>query len=220
MKNVRCPRCKTEHRLPNDATGYTCSGCGTEWVFAKCAQCHSTFHAPARTASWTCKRCGFRNVSAAQPEPELEGPGPNPKGGGPSFLDGARARWNGLSQRGKLVAVAAPLLVIIVIVIVVVAGGGGGTPAADTLAAAKQSYCLHSHALAQELDRKDAVAREAHSIHLAARTFHKNGDPATAKQLQDVVKAAKKLERAIKANKGQDTAGQALLKAISDGPSC
>src|SRR4051794_40928744 len=99
MKNVRCPRCKAEHRLPNDADGYTCSSCGTEWVFAKCAQCHSTFHAPARTASWTCKRCGFRNEVAPLPEPEAE---PGAAEAGPGFLDSVRARWNGLSQRGRV----------------------------------------------------------------------------------------------------------------------
>src|SRR2546429_2119218 len=119
MKNVRCPRCKTEHRLPNDATGYTCSECGTEWVFAKCAQCHSTFHAPARTASWTCKRCGFRNVSAAGPEPE---PAAAPREAGPSLLDRGRARWSGLSQRGKLIAIAAPLIGIVGVVAVLLSG--------------------------------------------------------------------------------------------------
>src|SRR5436305_14175814 len=98
MKNVLCPRCKTEHRLPNDATGYTCSGCGTEWVFAKCAQCHSTFHAPARTAAWTCKRCGFRNEGTAVAPPEP--PSRRARGGG--LLGSVRSRWNALSPRGRL----------------------------------------------------------------------------------------------------------------------
>src|SRR5438067_8856845 len=111
MKSVRCPRCKTEHRLPSDATGYTCSECGTEWVFAKCAQCHSTFHAPARTASWTCKRCGFRNVSEVGPQPEA-----TPREAAPSLVSSARERWNGLSQRGKLIAVVAPLVIVVVVV--------------------------------------------------------------------------------------------------------
>ena len=38
MKSVRCPRCKTEYRLPNDATGYTCAECGTEWVYVTTAE--------------------------------------------------------------------------------------------------------------------------------------------------------------------------------------
>jgi DNA-directed RNA polymerase subunit RPC12/RpoP len=216
MRNVLCPRCKTEHRLPNDATGYTCDGCGTEWVFAKCAQCHSTFHAPARTAAWTCKRCGFRNVRTPEPEPE-----PEPeREKGPGLLQRAHSRWSALSQRGKLIAVAAPIALILIVVIAVLASGGGGPSQAAQLAAAKASYCLHSHALAQELDRGPAVNRAATQIKKDAALFRQAGDPATARQLKAIAREARKLAAADLSNKNVDATSHALLKKITQGPNC
>jgi len=215
MRNVRCPRCKTEHRLPNDATGYTCDGCGTDWVFAKCAQCHSTFHAPAHTAAWTCKRCGFRNVRTPEPEPEPE---PEQEKG-PGLLERARSRWSDMSPRAKLIAVAAPIAVILIVVIAVLASGGGGPSQAAQLAAAKQFYCTDMRALTQQ-QRGPAVTRGAKLIKKDAAAFRKAGDAATAKELRAVVKAAKRLAVAIEANANINQASQALLRSIRQGPSC
>ena len=217
MKNVLCPRCKTEHRLPSDAAGYTCSSCGTEWVFAKCAQCHSTFHAPARTASWTCKRCGFRNVSATAPEPEpAEAAAPRP-----SLLARARTGWSGLSQRGKLLAVGVPVLILVVVIALLLSGGGSGGPSSvSQLAAAKTSYCLHSRELTEEIERHDAVLRHAVEIRKDAGAFRRAGDPATATQVRKVFKAAKKLAAAEQANKGIDKATKSVEKAQLAGPQC
>src|SRR5207247_4850655 len=106
MRNVRCPRCKMEHRLGADATGYTCSGCGTEWVFARCGQCHSTFHAPAGTATWTCRRCGFHNVTTTA-EPVTPQPSAGRGGLGPAV-----SWWRRLSSRGRLAVVVVPLLTV------------------------------------------------------------------------------------------------------------
>ena len=217
MRNVRCPRCKSEHRLAADAPGYVCSGCGTEWVFARCEQCHSSFHAPAGTASWTCKRCGFRNVSAAGPEPE---PAAAPREAGPSLLDRGRARWRGLSQRGKLIAIAAPLIVIVVVVAGVLLSGGGSGPSGASLAVIKGTYCLHSRGLFQESDRAPAVSRAADQIHKDAAAFRRAGDAATARELKAVVRLARKLASAIRSNTGISAALHTLLKAAAKGPSC
>jgi len=217
MRNVRCPRCKSEHRLPNDATGYTCSGCGTEWVFAKCAQCHSTFHAPARTASWTCKRCGFRNVSAPAAEPEPE---PEPeREKGPNVLDRARARWNATSSRTKIIAIGAPLAVILIFVVALMATGGSGPSTAAQLAAAKQSYCIHLRELTQE-QRGPAVNRAAKKIKQDAAAFRQAGDATTARELVAVTHAAKRVVAALENNKNPAAAAAAMQKAIGKAPTC
>ena len=214
MKNVRCPRCKTEHRLPNDAAGYTCSECGTEWVFARCQQCHSTFHAPAHTASWTCKRCGFRNVNEPEPEPE-----PEPvREAGPSLVDRARTRWNGLSSRARLGAVLVPIAVIVVVLIVVLAGGGGG-PAQLSPAAAKAAYCADLAGL-QQLDRAPAVGRFIAAMKRDQKALQAAGDAASADQVKKIVTAAKKLKKAIESNKNIDQASTALNNTVAKGPSC
>src|SRR5947208_3734862 len=188
MKNVLCPRCKTEHRLANDASGYTCSGCGTGWVFAKCAQCHSTFHAPAHTASWTCKRCGFRNVSEATPPPETVAEEPDAR---PSLLDQARTRWNALTGRAKLIAIVVPIGIIGIVAGLALSGGGSGGPSGT--AAALQSYCQHEHNLAQEFTRAPAVRRFAKQIKQDAAAFKAAGDTQTAKELKTIVQEARAL---------------------------
>ena len=214
MKNVRCPRCKTEHRLPNDAPGYTCSGCGTEWVFARCAQCHSTFHAPAHTASWTCKRCGFRNETAAEPEPE-----PEPeREAGPSLVDRARTWWGELSSRAKLGAIVAPIAIIVVILMVVLLGGGG-SPAPVSPEAAKQTYCADLLKL-QQLDRAPAVGRFIAAMKRDVKSFKAAGDAESTTQVKKIVVAAKKLKLAIQANKDIDQASSALNDEVAKGPSC
>jgi DNA-directed RNA polymerase subunit RPC12/RpoP len=217
VKNVRCPRCKTEHRLPNDASGYTCSGCGADWVFAKCAQCHSTFHAPARTASWTCKRCGFRNVSTSAPEPELAPPRPPGRGLGASIGD----RWNGLSPRGKLIAVAVPALVVVIVLVVALVGGGGGggVGGGTSLAEAKASFCLHTRELTDLTERSPAVLRAAQDIKKDSVLFREAGDVASAKKLKDIVKAARKLAAAI-GTPHERKARLAVEHAQLAGPQC
>jgi len=214
MRNVRCPRCKSEHRLAADAPGYVCSGCGTEWVFARCEQCHSSFHAPAGTASWTCKRCGFRNVGAAPRAPVPAARRPTP------FLRSAAASWSRLGSRSRFAIVAIPLVVAAVVAGVLLSGGGGGASSGARLTAAKQSYCLHSRALFQESDRAPAVSRAADQIQKDAAAFRRAGDAATARELKAVVRLARKLASAIRSNAGISAALHTLLKAAAKGPSC
>ena len=213
MRNVRCPRCKSEHRLAADAPGYVCSGCGTEWVFARCEQCHSSFHAPAGTASWTCKRCGFRNVGAAPRAPVPTASRSTP------FVRSAGAAWGRLGSRSRFAIVAVPLVIAAVVAGVLLSGGGSG-PSGASLAVIKGTYCLHSRALFQESDRAPAVSRAADQIQKDAAAFRRAGDAATARRLKAVVRLARKLASAIRSNTGISAALHTLLKAAAKGPSC
>jgi hypothetical protein len=114
--------------------------------------------------------------------------------------------------------VAIPLVVAAVVAGVLLSEGGGSSGA--RLAAARQTYCLHSRALAQELDRAPAVARASKQIRADAAAFRAAGDAAAARELRAIVRAGLRLSAAIDANKGIEAASKALEKATLAGPSC
>jgi phage terminase Nu1 subunit (DNA packaging protein) len=125
-----------------------------------------------------------------------------------------------MSSRAKTGAIVVPLgIAALVIVIVLVFGGGGGVSTATQLAAAKQSYCTHLRELTQE-QRGPAVNRAAKKIKRDAAAFRAAGDPATARQLKAVVRAAKRVVAALAANKDPSAAAAAMQKAVKKAPSC
>src|SRR6266702_2167039 len=123
MNLVRCPRCKTEHRLAPEAQAYTCAGCRTDWLFVQCAQCHSRFHSAVGIESWTCKRCGHTNSV-------------------PLDAIAAARRGSRLPRRSRLAVVAVPIVIAAAAAGILVAGSGGNGPTGPSkLTAARQSYC-------------------------------------------------------------------------------
>jgi ribosomal protein L37AE/L43A len=211
MDLVRCPRCKTEHRLAPGASGYTCAGCGTAWLFVQCAQCHGTFHAAAGLEAWTCSRCGHRNVA---PPEVAAAPRVGPRRQAPTG-------WQRLTPKGKLALVLVPIVIAgIVIGFLLAGGGGGGGPAGNAkLAAAHRSYC-HDLTVLQIGFRPDALGRFLNKMKRDISLYRAAGDKVSVDDLKEIQSAAQDLLTALQNNRGTGSATTRLEQAISKGPTC
>src|SRR5437660_4248724 len=185
MNLVRCPRCKTEHRLAPDAPGYTCAGCRTDWLFVQCAQCHSTFHSAVGIESWTCKRCGHTNtvppdaIAAARRGRRI--PHREPTG------------WSRLTRRARLGVVAVPIVIAAAGAGVLAANSGGNGPTGPSkLAAARQSYCADQAEL-QIGFRVPALGRFLVKLRRDIGLFRAAGDTVTVHDLQRIQSATEHL---------------------------
>ena len=55
---VRCPKCRTEQTIADDASGFVCASCSSVWRWAICSSCAEVSLTFARQQSWRCGGCG------------------------------------------------------------------------------------------------------------------------------------------------------------------
>ena len=215
MNMVRCPRCRTEHRLEPDVLGYTCAGCGTDWLFVQCAQCHSRFHSATGIETWTCKRCGFSNtvppeaIAAGLARTGRRTPHRQPTG------------WSRLSPRGRLAVVVVPVVIAAVVVAVVLAnsGGGGGPGGNSKLAAARLSYCNDQKEL-QNGYRIPALGRFLAGLRQDIALYRAAGDSVSVGDLQRIQSVTRNLRDALRTNRGVSLANNHMNQVLAKGPTC
>jgi transcription elongation factor Elf1 len=227
MSEVTCPRCHTRQQLA-DPVGYTCTGCGTAWMFVTCDSCGQRFHMRPGTTAWTCPACGHEQGSAAMVDLE-EGSGQRPPAVRPRHAAPAKVKRPPTRRKLALIAaigVAAVLLVSFAISSLGAPQGSAAptttttttttTPPPPTSAPPVEALCLHLRDL--QTPREDAFTRLAATLEDDAAAIEEAGKQNLADAVERLRVAVLAYRDALAAQGDTSAAAAQVAAAVSQLP--
>jgi transcription elongation factor Elf1 len=225
VSEVTCPRCHTRQALA-DESGYTCTGCGTSWMFAACDNCGSRFHMRPGTTAWTCPECGHEHGSATMvdlaPEPEPER---IPATVIARHAAAPNARTKRRPTRRRLTALAALGIAAVLVTAFALSSFGAEKDAAASpppssgaspSVTSTQALCLHLRDL--QTPRVDALTRLAATLGDDAATIEAEGNAKLATAVRRTATAVLAYVDALAAKGDLTEAGAKLAEAVGHLP--